>query len=222
MEYRIRASVYQSERCSPYKGLHLLGLGQTLVVFDVVFLVVGLSLIIHMTAPRFADFVLSPLPSLFSHLVVAFIAVCVSDGSLFRHVWIVFCTVYTLCAWKVVSGLKLELWFLGGWLLFSLPHVVSLLPLLPLVLYSKVSGSRSSPSLKWITIMFSHQISFALMMSFSFSIKHTFRFKNQGEKESGDVITVISMPSQNVPVAGDAMFMDYIANRDESDGFNYT
>ncbi|KAF2538689.1 hypothetical protein F2Q68_00019306 [Brassica cretica] len=25
-------------------------------------------------------------------------------------------------AWKVVSGIKLELWFFGGWLPFSLPQ----------------------------------------------------------------------------------------------------
>nr|VDD61713.1 unnamed protein product [Brassica oleracea] len=66
-------------------------LGQSLVVFDVVFLVVslpsnvrlgfqdlvfGVYAIFHSsrTAPKFSDFVLSLFPFLFSHLVTAFIA----------------------------------------------------------------------------------------------------------------------------------------------------
>ncbi|KAH0854673.1 hypothetical protein HID58_057789 [Brassica napus] len=68
-----------------YFELHLLGLGQSFVVFDVVFRVVGLPSIVSarlgfhdMTAPRFADFVLSLIPSMFAHLVEAFIAACVS------------------------------------------------------------------------------------------------------------------------------------------------
>ncbi|KAH0859206.1 hypothetical protein HID58_087467, partial [Brassica napus] len=63
--------------------LHLLGLGQSLAVFYVVFLVVGLSLIVHARL-GFQD--LSPFLSLFSHLVALFIAGCVSGGSPFRYV----------------------------------------------------------------------------------------------------------------------------------------
>ncbi|KAL0786982.1 hypothetical protein Bca101_003228 [Brassica carinata] len=55
-------------------GTASLWLGQSLVVFDVVFIVVGLPSIVSMTAPYFADFVSSPFPSLFSHLFAAFIA----------------------------------------------------------------------------------------------------------------------------------------------------
>ncbi|KAF2578504.1 hypothetical protein F2Q68_00004034 [Brassica cretica] len=60
-----------------------------------------------------------------------------SSGSSFHQilplkVWIVFSSVYVLWAWKIVSGLKLGLWFFGGWLPFSLPQVVSLLPILHL------------------------------------------------------------------------------------------
>ncbi|KAF3504525.1 hypothetical protein F2Q69_00040587 [Brassica cretica] len=54
------------------------------------------------TALRFDNFIWLSLPSLFSHLVAVFIVAC----------W----------AWKVVSGIKLELWFFGGWLPFSLPQ----------------------------------------------------------------------------------------------------
>ncbi|KAF3601143.1 hypothetical protein F2Q69_00036965 [Brassica cretica] len=53
-------------------------------------------LVILNTALRFANFILFSIPSLFSHLLA----------------W----------AWKVVYGIKLELWFLGGWLPFSLPQ----------------------------------------------------------------------------------------------------
>ncbi|KAH0864116.1 hypothetical protein HID58_081327, partial [Brassica napus] len=74
--------------------LHLFGLSQSLVVFEVVFLVVGLPLLLpsrlgfqDMTAPRFDDFVLSTLPAMFFHLVAAFNPACVSVTlSLFRHV----------------------------------------------------------------------------------------------------------------------------------------
>ena len=41
--------------------------------------------------------------------------------------WIVFFSMYALCAWKVVYGFKLELWFLGGWLPFFPTLVVYLL-----------------------------------------------------------------------------------------------
>ncbi|KAH0897494.1 hypothetical protein HID58_047062 [Brassica napus] len=45
------------------------------------------------TAPRLNDFVLSTLPSMFPHLVATFMAACI---------------------WKIVSGLKSGLWFLGA------------------------------------------------------------------------------------------------------------
>nr|VDD52227.1 unnamed protein product [Brassica oleracea] len=62
-------------------------------------------LVLLSTALRFANFILFSIPSLFSHLVA---------------VWIVFSSVYARWAWKVVYGIKLELWFLGGWFPFSL------------------------------------------------------------------------------------------------------
>ncbi|CDY48834.1 hypothetical protein HID58_043211 [Brassica napus] len=67
-------------------------------------------LVILNTALRFANFILFSIPSLFSHLLAVFI------------VWIVFSSVYAQWAWKVVYGIKLELWSLGGWLPFSLPQ----------------------------------------------------------------------------------------------------
>uniref|UniRef100_A0A0D3CT87 Uncharacterized protein n=1 Tax=Brassica oleracea var. oleracea TaxID=109376 RepID=A0A0D3CT87_BRAOL len=90
-------------------------LGQSLVVFDVVFLVVSLPSIVNVrlgfqdlvfgvyaifhssrTAPKFADFVLSLFPSLFSHLVTAShlwwfsLSPCLSfevDGVSFLEFW---------------------------------------------------------------------------------------------------------------------------------------
>nr|VDD51435.1 unnamed protein product [Brassica oleracea] len=59
-------------------------------------------LVILNTALRFANFILFSIPSLFSHLLAVFI------------VWIVFSFLYAQWAWKVVYGIKLELWFLGG------------------------------------------------------------------------------------------------------------
>ncbi|KAF3513058.1 hypothetical protein F2Q69_00009010 [Brassica cretica] len=77
-------------------------------------------------APRFADFVLSHFLSLFSHPVAPFIDARFSGGSfspyLLLQVWIVFSSAYALCAWKVISSLKLELLFFGGRLPFSLPQ----------------------------------------------------------------------------------------------------
>ncbi|CDY65071.1 BnaCnng45810D [Brassica napus] len=64
-------------------------------------------LVLLSTALRFANFILFSIPSLFSHLVT---------------VWIVFSSMYARWAWKVVYGIKFELWFLGGWLPFSLPQ----------------------------------------------------------------------------------------------------
>ncbi|KAH0858792.1 hypothetical protein HID58_087053 [Brassica napus] len=54
-------------------GTVFLWLGQSLVVFDVVFIVVGLPSIVSLFI-LFADFVSSLFPSLFSHLFAAFIA----------------------------------------------------------------------------------------------------------------------------------------------------
>nr|VDD52173.1 unnamed protein product [Brassica oleracea] len=64
-------------------------------------------LVLLSTALRFVNFILFSIPSMFSHLVA---------------VWIVFSSVYARWAWKVVYDIKLELWFLGGWLQFSLPQ----------------------------------------------------------------------------------------------------
>ncbi|KAH0851305.1 hypothetical protein HID58_094823 [Brassica napus] len=63
-------------------------------------------------APRFADFVLSPFLSLFSHLVAPFIDARFSGGSFSPYLLL-----------QVISTLKLELLFFGGRLPFSLPQV---------------------------------------------------------------------------------------------------
>ncbi|KAH0891864.1 LOW QUALITY PROTEIN: hypothetical protein HID58_054293, partial [Brassica napus] len=112
--------------------LHFLGLGQNLVVFEVVFLFVGLPSIVpsrvgfqdmvfdfysSRTAPRLDDFVLSTLPSMFPHLVTAFIVACVSVTLPFA----MFATPdLDNILLRIVSGIKSELWFIGGWLPFSL------------------------------------------------------------------------------------------------------
>ncbi|KAH0892530.1 LOW QUALITY PROTEIN: hypothetical protein HID58_054959 [Brassica napus] len=129
------------------KKLHLIGLGQSLVVIDVVFLVAGLPLIVYIRLgfqdllfgdltsmlfflPRgwlhsllisfclflfLCSLVSLHLSSLITSLVALPFAIFVTPGL------VVFFFVYVLCAWKVVYGLKLKLWFLGSWLPFS-PH----------------------------------------------------------------------------------------------------
>ena len=51
--------------------------------------------------------------------------------NLLLQVWIVCFFVYALCAWKVVYGLKLKLWFLGGWLSFSPTQIVIFFSCIP-------------------------------------------------------------------------------------------
>ncbi|KAH0930102.1 LOW QUALITY PROTEIN: hypothetical protein HID58_015829, partial [Brassica napus] len=105
------------------KKLHLFRLGQSLVVIDVVFLIVGLPSIVSarfgfqdlvfgdLTSMLFfivedgsVDFILSLFIFLFFHLIAPFIADHVSGGSPFRHIcysrFEVFFSVYALCAWK--------------------------------------------------------------------------------------------------------------------------
>ncbi|KAH0858781.1 hypothetical protein HID58_087042 [Brassica napus] len=124
--------------------LHLFGLGQSLVVFEVVFLVVGLPLLLP-SRLGFQDMVFGDLTSIargrLHDLMISFCLpfqlsfnpACVSVTlSLFRHIW------------KIVSGLKYGLMFLGGWLHFSLNHslvvfeVVFLVVGLPLLLPSRL------------------------------------------------------------------------------------
>ncbi|KAH0901855.1 hypothetical protein HID58_041358, partial [Brassica napus] len=98
--------------------LHLFGLGQSLVVFEVVFLVVGLPLILS-SRLGFQDMVFGDLASIargrLHDLMISFhhcLRLC--DSSLSPCL--------SLQIWKIVSGLKFGLMFLGGWLLFSLTH----------------------------------------------------------------------------------------------------
>ncbi|KAH0857917.1 hypothetical protein HID58_086178, partial [Brassica napus] len=112
--------------------LHFLGLDHSLVVFEVLFLVVGLPSRVpsrvsfqdmfysSKTAPRLDDFVLSTLPSMFPHLVAAFIIACVSMTLPFAMFGTPDLDSILLRIWKIVSGIKSELWFIGGWLPFSL------------------------------------------------------------------------------------------------------
>ncbi|KAF3525702.1 hypothetical protein F2Q69_00050781 [Brassica cretica] len=69
------------------------------------------------TAPQFADFVLSPFLSLFSHVVAAFIVVRISCSSPFHHAFHlgldnVFVCVYVMWALKVCGVSLLKLWSL--------------------------------------------------------------------------------------------------------------
>ncbi|KAH0942818.1 hypothetical protein HID58_002455, partial [Brassica napus] len=91
--------------------LDLVRLGQSSVVFDVVFLSLRM-------APRFVDLVSSPFLSLFFNLVAPFIAARFSGGSFFA----IFATPgLDSVFFYVISSLKLELLFFGGRLTFSLP-----------------------------------------------------------------------------------------------------
>ncbi|KAH0875402.1 LOW QUALITY PROTEIN: hypothetical protein HID58_072764 [Brassica napus] len=78
--------------------------------------------------PWFADFVSSPLPSLFSHLFSSLPASLVAlPFAMFANPGL---DSDFLC--MVVSGVKLRLWFLGAYLPFSLFQFVYLVLLLPL------------------------------------------------------------------------------------------
>ena len=122
-------------------------MGQSLVVIDVVFLVAGLPSMVSarlgFQARVFGDLtsmlffivrgwlygllisfclflslcslISLHLSSLITSLVALPFAIFATPGL------VVFFFVYVLCAWKVVYGLKLKLWFLGSWLPFS-PH----------------------------------------------------------------------------------------------------
>ncbi|KAH0859845.1 hypothetical protein HID58_088106, partial [Brassica napus] len=125
--------------------LHLVGLGQSLVVIDVVFFVAGLPSIVSARL-GFHDLVFGDLTSMFcfiargwlygllisfclflsfcslislhlSSLIASLVALTFAIFA--TPVWIVFFSVYALCAWNVVYCLKLKLWFLDGWLPFS-------------------------------------------------------------------------------------------------------
>lgn len=106
----------------------LVGLGQSLVAIDVVFLVVGLLSIVS-TRLGFQDLIFAELVSLrffiaqgWLHglliLFCLFLSLC-SLMSLHLSSLIMSLVALPLCAWKVVYGLKLKLWFLGDWLSFS-------------------------------------------------------------------------------------------------------
>ncbi|KAF3582471.1 hypothetical protein DY000_02031632 [Brassica cretica] len=98
------------------------------VVFDAVFPDVDLP---SRAVPWFADFVSSPLPSLFSHLVAAFITARISGGSHFRYVF------------------QSRLLFITAYLPFSISQFVSLVPLIPLP-----SGDYSSSGLlSWFFVL---------------------------------------------------------------------
>ncbi|KAH0904447.1 hypothetical protein HID58_043950 [Brassica napus] len=101
--------------------LHLLGLGQSLAVFYDSFLVVGLPLIVHARLGfqdlfpfSLCSLILLHFSSLVTSLVALHFAMFATQGlhSVFFRVWISF--VYVLWASKIISCLKLELWFLCG------------------------------------------------------------------------------------------------------------
>ena len=85
-------------------------------------------------APRFVDFILSIFICLFSHFHCWSHLLWLSlSPYLLLQVWLVFFSVYALCAWKISNDLKLKLWFLVGWLPFSSTQVIYLLLTHPLV-----------------------------------------------------------------------------------------
>ena len=132
-------------------------LGQSLFVFDFVFLVVGLPSIVSARF-GFQDLVFGVLTSMLSFiargrlhsLLISFrlsfplysrISLQLSSHlwwlslspCLPLEIWIMFSFVYAMWAWKVIYGLKFSLWFLSGCLLFSLSQVVSFLSIFLLV-----------------------------------------------------------------------------------------
>ncbi|KAH0865106.1 LOW QUALITY PROTEIN: hypothetical protein HID58_082317, partial [Brassica napus] len=114
--------------------LHLLGLGQSSIVFDVFFL----SLTCLYARLGFQDLVFDDLTSMLFFiargglhgLLILFRLLFYIFSLIMLHisllsallVWIVFSSVYALWAWNVVSTLKLVLLFLGGRLPFSIPQ----------------------------------------------------------------------------------------------------
>ncbi|KAF3533040.1 hypothetical protein DY000_02042516 [Brassica cretica] len=78
------------------------------------------------TALRFANFILFSILSLFSHLVAVFIVARISSSSHFCHVChLGLDSVFLRVCSVGLEGclcIKLELWFFGGWLPFSLPQ----------------------------------------------------------------------------------------------------
>ena len=138
-------------------------LGQSLVVLDVVFFVVGLPSIVSARL-GFQDLVFGVLTSMLSLIArgrvhILLILFCLPfplysriSLQLSSHLWwlsfspcvplevsIMFSFMYVMWAWKVISGLKFSLWFLGGCLPFFLPKVVSILSMFPLVSVCGVS-----------------------------------------------------------------------------------
>ncbi|KAF2579326.1 hypothetical protein F2Q70_00011405 [Brassica cretica] len=88
-------------------------------------------------APRFDDFVLSTLPSMFPHLVAAFIAACVSVTLSFAMFAILGldCVLLRVCYVDLEDCFWSQVWAHASWGLASvLPYsCCSLLSLLPLV-----------------------------------------------------------------------------------------
>ena len=141
-------------------------LGQSLIIFYVVFLVVGLQWVVPAQL-GFQDLVFGDLTSMLSFIVrgrlygllISFhlsFPLCSLISFQFTSMFMflvflsfamfvtpgldsVFLCVCFFCAWKVISSLKLDLWFLSGYLSFSLPQVIYFLPMLSLVQVCEVN-----------------------------------------------------------------------------------
>ncbi|KAH0893572.1 hypothetical protein HID58_056001 [Brassica napus] len=106
--------------------LHLVGLGQSSVVFDVVFL----SLTCHLVFGDLTSMLFFISRGWLHGLMILFRLLFYLCSLILLHlslllaslVWIVFSSVYALCAWNVISNLKFELLFFGGRLPFFLPQ----------------------------------------------------------------------------------------------------
>ncbi|KAH0884125.1 hypothetical protein HID58_060221, partial [Brassica napus] len=121
--------------------LHLLGLGQILVFFDVVFLVVGFPSIVP-AGLGFPD--LRPFLSLFSHLIAPYIAARISGGSIFFAMFstpnldsVFLC----VCFVSLKDCFLSQVWTLvSRWLVSIIPSLgVSLLLMLPLLCGSSLA-----------------------------------------------------------------------------------
>ncbi|KAH0942165.1 hypothetical protein HID58_001802 [Brassica napus] len=97
-------------------GTASLWVGSELVVFDVVFLIFGLPSVVPARV-GFQDLVFGDMTSMLSFITRTRLYVLL----------ISFYLPFPLCS--LISFLKFGLWFLGGWISFSLPPIVSFSPL---------------------------------------------------------------------------------------------
>ncbi|KAF3567185.1 hypothetical protein DY000_02011646 [Brassica cretica] len=157
-------------------GVASLGFGQSLVVFDVVFPVVGLPSIVFARI-GFQDLVFGDLTSMLSFITRrrfhGLLILLRLPFLMLFYLVAAFITVHI----SVVSGVKLKLWFLGAYFPFSLSRFVSLVSLLPLV-QACVFLLRVTLAFQWLFFLwhaflvrnFENHIALSQILSFQHSL----------------------------------------------------